>query len=87
MARMRTAGKVLEIIKEEDPDTEVTLHYIRQLIKTGTVPCVTVGRKKLVDADLLIQRIAEGSVPAMTAAPPGGSEIVPLRPRVRRVAV
>ena len=27
--RMRTAEKVLEEIKREDPETEVTLHYIR----------------------------------------------------------
>lgn len=87
MPRMRTAGKVLELIKAEDPDTEVTLHYIRQLIKTGAVPCVTVGRKKLVDANLLIQRIAEGSVPAMTAAPLEVDGVVPLTRRVRRVAV
>lgn len=86
MPRMRTASKVLEIIKEQDPDTEVTLHYIRQIIKTGAVPCVTVGRKKLVDADLLIQRIAEGAVPAMSASPePGG--VIPIAPRVRRVAL
>lgn len=86
MPRMRTASKVLEIIKEQDPDTEVTLHYIRQIIKTGAVPCVTVGRKKLVDADLLIQRIAEGAVPAMSALPePGG--VIPIAPRVRRVAL
>ena len=87
MPRMRTAGKVLELTQAEDPGTEVTLHYIRQLIKTGAVPCVTVGRKKLVDADHLIQRIAEGAVPAMTTAPPGAGDVIPLAPKVRRVAL
>ena len=45
MPRMRTAGKVLDLIKEQDPGTEVTLHYIRNLIKTGKVPVTPVGRK------------------------------------------
>lgn len=60
MPRMRTAEKVLEIIKDEDPDTEVTLHYIRALIATGRVKHTPVGRKKLVDADAVIAYIAAG---------------------------
>lgn len=62
MARMRTAGKVIELIKEQDPDTEITLHYIRALIKSGEIPCVQVGRKKLVDADAVIAHIAPKDV-------------------------
>lgn len=72
MPRMRTAGNVLEIIKEQDPGTAVTLHYIRHIIKTGRVPSVTVGRKKLVDADAVIAYIAAGeALPAITAVQPG----------------
>lgn len=52
--RMRTAPGALEIIKEQDPGTDVTLHYLRRLIKTGAVPVVPVGRKKLVNVDKLI---------------------------------
>ncbi len=52
--RMRTAQGALEIIKEQDPNTSVTLHYLRHLIKTGEIPCVPVGRKKLVNVDKLI---------------------------------
>lgn len=58
--RMRTAEKVLEIIKVEDPGTEVTLHHIRRMIKAGAVPVTNCGRKKLVDADAIIARLAEG---------------------------
>lgn len=86
MARMRTAAKVLELIKAEDPGTEVTLHYIRYLIKTGAVPCVEVGRKKLVDADVLIRRIAEGAVPAMETASSGPGRIISMASGIRRVA-
>lgn len=52
--RMRTAPGALAIIQQEDPGTDVTLHYLRHLIKTGAVPCVPVGRKKLVNVDKLI---------------------------------
>lgn len=52
--RMRTAPGALDIIRQEDPGTEVTLHYLRRLIKTGAIPCVPVGRKKLVNVDKLI---------------------------------
>lgn len=49
--RLRTAPGALQIIREEDPGTEVTLHYLRQLIKTGKVRSVPVGRKKLVNVN------------------------------------
>lgn len=58
MPRMRTAAKVHEIIMEQDPASEVTLHYIRHLIATEAVPVTYVGRKKLVDADQVIAYIA-----------------------------
>lgn len=61
MARMRTAAGVYDIIKAEDPGTEVTLTFIRQIIKTCKVPVTAVGRKKLVDADAVIAYIAAGT--------------------------
>ena len=60
MPRMRTAAGVLAIIKEQDPNTEVTMHYLRYLIKAGKVPVTPVGCKKLVDADKVIAYIAAG---------------------------
>ena len=76
MARMRTAARVLEIIKEQDPDTEVTLHYLRRLIHSGEVRVTPVGRKKLVDADAVIAYIAAGQT--MNTEPVGGIRIVPV---------
>lgn len=86
MPRMRTAGKVLELIKAEDPGSDVSIHYIRYLINSGAVPSVTVGRKKLVDADMMIQQIAAGTTPAMPSRPPDGEKVIPMGQRVRRVA-
>lgn len=60
--RMRTAPGALEIIKAQDPETAVTEHYIRRLIRTGAIPHVDVGRKKLVNVDQLL-RYLEREVP------------------------
>lgn len=60
LPRMRTAEKALEIIKAEDPGSEVTLHFIRAAIKSGKVPVTCVGRKRLVDVDAFMYRIAAG---------------------------
>ena len=45
MPRMRTASKAYRLILEQDPDSEITLHYIRHLIASGAVPVIHVGRK------------------------------------------
>lgn len=54
MARMRTAEGALDVIKQQDPDTAVTLRMIRRLINTGALPYVPVGRKKLINVDGLL---------------------------------
>lgn len=69
MPRMRTAAKAHELILEQDPESEITLHYIRQLIATGAIPVVHVGRKKLVDVDRLIAYLAAGTDGPPTTAP------------------
>lgn len=82
MPRMRTAGGLLELIKAQDPETEVTLHYIRQIIKSGAIPSVAVGRKKLVDADAFLAYMAAGDAPTAPA------EVVTVgKTNIRRVAV
>lgn len=58
-ARIRTAPGAYEIIKEADPETAVTLHYIRKLIRTGEFPSVAVGRKKLINVDRLMEYLGE----------------------------
>lgn len=69
MPRMRIAQGVLDIIKADDPDTAVTLRYIRHLISTGKVPVTNVGTKKLVDADKVIEYIAAGEYTAVELTP------------------
>lgn len=81
MPRMRTAAKAHELILEQDPQSEVTLHYIRQLIATGTIPVVHAGRKKLIDVDQLIAYLAAGTDRPSTTEPAAGYG------RLRRVEV
>lgn len=54
LPRMRTAEGALNIIKELDPDTAVTIKHIRYLINTGKIPFTSMGRKKLINVDLLL---------------------------------
>lgn len=82
LPRMRTAAGVLAIIKEQDPHTEVTLHYLRHLINTNKVPVTSVGTKKLVNADTVIEYIAAG-----TAPPASTPEPTPPMGTIRRVPV
>lgn len=72
MPRMRTAAKAHELILEQDPESEITLHYIRQLIATGAIPVVHVGRKKLVDVDQLLAYLAAGNAAPTTTDPAVG---------------
>lgn len=76
--RMRTAPGVMEAIRAEDPDTELTEHYIRTLIRTEAVPVLKVGKKKLVDvADVLAYL---ESTPEPPETPPTGTiRQVPVR--------
>ena len=75
MPRMRTSVKLYELVREQDPDSEVTLHYIRQLIATEAIPVLHVGRKKLVDADQFLEYLAAGNRPSTTVSSPGYGQI------------
>jgi hypothetical protein len=62
MPRMRTAEGVLDEIKRADPESEITLHYIRTLIRAEAVPVVCCGRKKLVNVDAIMGLLDAGYV-------------------------
>ena len=60
MVRMRTAESLLKEIRAQDPDMEITLHYLRKLIASGAIPVVHAGRKNLVNMDLVLDYLANG---------------------------
>lgn len=78
LPRMRTAAGVLTEIKAQDPNTEVTLFYIRKIIHAGLVPIVNAGRKQLVDADKVIALLATG-IPLEQTTPMETGKIRPVR--------
>lgn len=59
LPRMRTAQGAYDEIRKADPHTEVTQYYIRTLIKSGAVPHVDAGRKKLVNLDTLMDYLSD----------------------------
>lgn len=69
LPKMRTAVGVMTAIKEMDPQTEITLHYIRYIIRTEQIPVVHVGRKKLVDFDRVLEYISGGSSKSENSIP------------------
>lgn len=58
MARMRYAEQALELLKEEDPGTCVTLNYIRSLTASGKIPFVNNGPRRLLNYDALVEFLA-----------------------------
>lgn len=53
MARMRLQKEAMEYIREKDPSTAITPHALRALVLSGTLPCVSVGRRRLINLDIL----------------------------------
>ena len=54
---LRSIRKSFEIIKQNDPETAITVHTIRTWCKQGQVKSLNAGNKILVDMDSLIEYI------------------------------
>ena len=65
--RLRTIPEAYRELKKEDPDTAFTLHALQRLVKTGVVPVVLIGNKRLVDLDKLPEQLL--SVPIHVPEP------------------
>lgn len=48
MQRMRTLDQIYEYIKAQDPDTCLTKSGLYRLVRSGEIPCVYCGKKRLV---------------------------------------
>ncbi len=55
VARMRFPADALAELRKLDPETPVSLSFIRRLVKTGAVPSVPVGagKRRLLNFDAL----------------------------------
>ncbi len=81
VVRMRFPQQALEELRRIDPETPVSVSFIRRLVKTGAVPSVPVGagKRRLVNLDALIEYL--GNPPAETAQPVRGIRPVDERGR------
>ena len=62
MVRMRYPKQALDLIRKEDPDTQITLNFIRTLAYSGKIPCVKIGRRYLINVDALIEYLKTSKI-------------------------
>ncbi len=55
MSRIRTLSQAYEYIKESDEGTAITPNALRRMVVTGQVPCTKIGKKYLIDLDVLFE--------------------------------
>ena len=53
MAKYRTIQQAYECIRELDADTAITQHALRKLVVSGQLPSMRVGKKYLIDMEIL----------------------------------
>ncbi len=53
MAKYRTIQQAYECIKGMDADTAITQHALRKLVVSGQLPSMRVGKKYLIDMEML----------------------------------
>lgn len=58
IARMRTIPKAYQEIKELDPNTCLTLRALRRMVNNGEIAVVQIASKKLINLDLLLEKLA-----------------------------
>ncbi len=55
LPRMRTVPRAYAEIKAIDPDTDLSMRGLRDLVSSGTIPTVKIKNKVLINLDLLIE--------------------------------
>ncbi len=58
MPRMRTVKQAIQEIKASDANTAFTEKALRRMIFDGQIPTVSVGRKTLINMDLLLAKLS-----------------------------
>lgn len=73
MVRMRFAAQALDELRKLDPETPVTLRFIKQLMRTGAIPSVPVGNgnRRLLNFDALVAYLENPPIEPVQQAAPG----------------
>lgn len=53
-----TIKKAVEIVKSDCPETAISEHFLRSLIKDGVLPELKAGNKQLINMDVLAEYLA-----------------------------
>lgn len=56
--RMRTIPKAYEELKKIDKDTDISIRMLRRMCQCGEIPTYCIGNKKLINVDLLIEKLS-----------------------------
>lgn len=62
LPRMRGIRQAIEELKQLDPNTALTERALRRLIITGELPSVRIGAKYLINMDVLISYLYNGTI-------------------------
>ena len=54
MVRVRSIQETYQMLKTEDPDSRITPSMLRRWVADGTLPCIRVGRKILLNYDTVL---------------------------------
>lgn len=79
--RMRTIDKAYEYVLENDPDTQLSKNAFRKLVLSREIPSVNVGRKKLVNLDL-VDRYLSCGVEQLEPTPTTPTTVIPENTRL-----
>lgn len=55
---LRSIKKAYDMVRQDDPETAITVHTIRMWCKEGKVKCLSAGNKVLVDMQSLMDYIS-----------------------------
>ena len=71
LAPMRGIRQAVLEIKSADPHTALTERAVRRMVADGTIPAVRVGRKYLINMDVLHNYLTNGTAGEPLQAAPG----------------
>ena len=65
MSKIRTLKDAYKCLKEMDENTAITKNALRRMVISGQLPCIKVGKKYLLDMDVLLECL-KGTLPQKT---------------------
>lgn len=69
MPKLRLIAEAYNQIKLDDPDSAITKCGLRRMVKAGEIPVVKIGRKSLINYDLLMHYLHTGKYPTDLVKP------------------